>query len=137
MGGGKGAAIVVLSVGVEPRLTVMLEQVVLRLGQHDALVLRRAVGTAQQVGDLPDQIREVAVVRHEYARSRRDEIDIRQGQICSLNPHNTRHCFCPFFGLGIRVLIRGPSRPQEGFDLLFKPRVQFGESERTGLKHPH
>ena len=40
-------------------------------GQHDALVLRRAVGTAQQIGDLPDQVGEVAVVRHEYAHSRR------------------------------------------------------------------
>ena len=34
-------------------------------GQHDALVLRRAVRTAQQVGDLPDQVSEIAVVRHE------------------------------------------------------------------------
>ena len=33
-------------------------------GQHDALVLRRAVGTAQQVGDLPDQVGEVVVVGH-------------------------------------------------------------------------
>ena len=33
-------------------------------GQHDALVLRRAVRAAQQVGDLPDQVREVVVVRH-------------------------------------------------------------------------
>ena len=32
--------------------------------QHNALVLRRAVGAAQQVGDLPDQVREVVVVRH-------------------------------------------------------------------------
>ena len=32
--------------------------------QHDAFVLRRAVRTAQQVGDLPDQVREVAVVGH-------------------------------------------------------------------------
>jgi len=35
-------------------------------GQHDALVLRRAVGAAQQVGDLPDQVSEVAVVRHRW-----------------------------------------------------------------------
>ena len=32
--------------------------------QHDALVLRRAIRAAQQVGDLPDQVREVVVVRH-------------------------------------------------------------------------
>ena len=38
-------------------------------GQHDALVLRRAVGTAQQVGDLPDQVREVVVVRHRSVHS--------------------------------------------------------------------
>ena len=37
--------------------------------QHDALVLRRAIGTAQQVGDLPDQVREVVVVRHRPAQS--------------------------------------------------------------------
>ncbi len=36
-----------------------------RHGQHDALILRRAVGSAQQVGDLPDQVRKVVVVRHE------------------------------------------------------------------------
>ena len=33
-------------------------------GKHDPLVLRRTVGAAQQVGDLPDQIREVVVIRH-------------------------------------------------------------------------
>jgi hypothetical protein len=33
-------------------------------GQHDALVLRRTVGTAQQVGNLPDQVREIVVVGH-------------------------------------------------------------------------
>ena len=33
-------------------------------GQHDALVLRRAIRAAQQVSDLPDQVREVVVVRH-------------------------------------------------------------------------
>jgi hypothetical protein len=32
-------------------------------GQHDALVLRRPVRPAQQVGDLPDQVREIVVVR--------------------------------------------------------------------------
>ena len=32
--------------------------------QHDALVLRRAVRPAQQVGDLPDQVREVVMIRH-------------------------------------------------------------------------
>ncbi len=32
--------------------------------QHDALVLRRPVRAAQQVGDLPDEVREVVVVRH-------------------------------------------------------------------------
>ena len=35
-----------------------------RHGQHDALVLRGPVRAAQQVGDLPDQVREVVVVRH-------------------------------------------------------------------------
>ena len=33
-------------------------------GQHDALVLRRAVRAAQQVSDLPDQVGEVVVVGH-------------------------------------------------------------------------
>ncbi len=33
-------------------------------GQHDPLVLRRPVRPAQQVGDLPDQVRKVVVVRH-------------------------------------------------------------------------
>ena len=42
-----------------------------RHGQHDALVLRGPVGAAQQIGDLPDQVREVAVVGHRSARSRR------------------------------------------------------------------
>ena len=32
--------------------------------QHHALVLRRAIRAAQQVGDLPDQVGEVIVVRH-------------------------------------------------------------------------
>ena len=36
-------------------------------GQHDALVLRWPVGAAQQVRDLPDQAREIRVVRHEAA----------------------------------------------------------------------
>ncbi|TLD46543.1 MAG: hypothetical protein FAZ92_01169 [Accumulibacter sp.] len=40
-------------------------------GEHDAFVLRRAVGTAQQVGDLPDQVREVVVVRHRSGHSDR------------------------------------------------------------------
>ncbi|MFO0875267.1 MAG: hypothetical protein U0575_15030 [Phycisphaerales bacterium] len=35
-----------------------------RHGKHDALVLRRTVRTTQQVGDLPDEVREVVVVRH-------------------------------------------------------------------------
>ena len=35
-----------------------------RHGQHHALVLRGPVRAAQQIGDLPDQGREVAVVRH-------------------------------------------------------------------------
>ena len=42
-----------------------------RHGQHDALVLRRPVWAAQQIGDLPDQVREVVVVRHRSAHSRR------------------------------------------------------------------
>ena len=33
-------------------------------GEHHALVLRRAVRAPQQVGDLPDQVRKVVVVRH-------------------------------------------------------------------------
>ena len=33
-------------------------------GQHDALVLRGPVRAAQQVGDLPDQVRKMVVVRH-------------------------------------------------------------------------
>ena len=33
-------------------------------GQHDALVLRRPVRPAQQVGDLPDEVREIVVVGH-------------------------------------------------------------------------
>ena len=41
-----------------------------RHGQHDALVLRRAVRAAQQVGDLPDQGGEMAVVRHLNAGDR-------------------------------------------------------------------
>ncbi len=39
--------------------------------EHDAFVLRRSVGPAQQVGDLPDQIREVAMVRHGSGHSHR------------------------------------------------------------------
>ena len=35
-----------------------------RHGKHDALVLRGPVRAAQQVGDLPDQVREVVVVSH-------------------------------------------------------------------------
>ena len=31
-------------------------------GQHDALILRRTVGAAQQICNLPDQVGEVAVV---------------------------------------------------------------------------
>ena len=33
-------------------------------GQHDPLILRRPVRAAQQIGDLPDQVREVRVIRH-------------------------------------------------------------------------
>ena len=33
-------------------------------GQHDPLVLRRAVRPAEQVGDLPDQVGEVVMVGH-------------------------------------------------------------------------
>ena len=33
-------------------------------GEHDALVLRRAVWAAQQVGNLPDQVRKVTVIGH-------------------------------------------------------------------------
>lgn len=40
-------------------------------GQHDALVLRWAVRAAQQVGDLPDQVGEVIVVRHRSVLFRR------------------------------------------------------------------
>jgi hypothetical protein len=32
--------------------------------EHHALVLRRAVRAPKQVGDLPDQVRKVVVVRH-------------------------------------------------------------------------
>ena len=32
--------------------------------QHDPFVLRRSIGAAQQVGDLPDQVRKVAMVGH-------------------------------------------------------------------------
>jgi hypothetical protein len=32
--------------------------------QHDPLVLRRTVGTAQQIGNLPDEIGEIAMARH-------------------------------------------------------------------------
>ncbi len=33
-------------------------------GQHDALVLRGTVWTAQQVGDLPDEIGNFVMIRH-------------------------------------------------------------------------
>src|SRR5713226_7465347 len=33
-------------------------------GQHDPLILRRPIGAAQQVSDLPDQVREVIMVSH-------------------------------------------------------------------------
>jgi hypothetical protein len=33
--------------------------------QHNSLVLRRPVGPAQQVGDLPDQVREVIMIGHQ------------------------------------------------------------------------
>ena len=36
-------------------------------GQHDALVLRRTIGPAQQIRDLPDQIGELFVVWHRSA----------------------------------------------------------------------
>ena len=32
--------------------------------QHDALVLWRTVGAAQQIGDLPNQVREVDAIGH-------------------------------------------------------------------------
>ena len=35
-----------------------------RHGQHDAFVLWGPVRPAQEIGDLPDQVREVVVVRH-------------------------------------------------------------------------
>ena len=31
-------------------------------GQHDALVLRRAVGAAQQVGDVPDEVGKLVMI---------------------------------------------------------------------------
>ena len=43
-----------------------------RHGQHDALVLRRPVGAAQQVGDLPDQVREVVVISHARGAGRQE-----------------------------------------------------------------
>ena len=32
--------------------------------QHNPLILRRPVGPAQQVGDLPDQVRELVMIGH-------------------------------------------------------------------------